>query len=118
MRNIRRIGLLEDGDPLHGVANFFDLGIVFALGFLLALMAYIGLPELIQQSDMTLVKNPGTEQMEIINKKGITLEHYRVTTQNLQGEGVRLGTAYRLKNGEVVYVPENWNASEFETKTQ
>ncbi len=107
MRKIRRVGELEDGDPLHGVANFFDLGIVFALGFLLALFAYLGLPELMRHEDMTLVKNPGTPEMEIIRKEGVKLERYRVTTQNLKGEGVRLGTAYRLKNGEVVYVPEN-----------
>lgn len=109
MKNIRRLGELEDGDPLHGVANFFDLGIVFALGFLLALMAFFGLPELLEKSDVTLVKNPGTPQMEIIHKKGIKLERYRITSQELGGEGQWLGICYRLKSGEVVYVPEAGN---------
>ncbi len=104
-RQLRRIGTTDD-DPLQGVANFFDLGIVFALGFLLALLAYIGLPELMQSNDVTLVKNPGTPMMEIIHKKGVKLERYRVSSDEIGGEGVKLGTAYRLENGEVVYIPE------------
>jgi len=44
--------------------------------------------------------------MEIIRRKGRKLEHYRITPRTLGGEGQRLGTAYRLKTGEVVYVPD------------
>ncbi len=105
MRNIRRVGG-QDVDPLEGVANFFDLGIVFALAFMVALIAYLGLPELMQRKDLTLIKNPGTEQMEIIHKKGEKLEHYKVSRQSMGGQGEKLGTAYRLKSGEVIYVPE------------
>ena len=104
-RKIRRLGA-EDDDPLSGVANFFDLGIVFALGFILALLKYIGLPEMLAKQDVTLVKNPGTSQMEIITKKGVVIEKYRVSRDKLSGEGEKLGTAFRLKNGEVIYVPE------------
>jgi hypothetical protein len=103
----RRLLGVHDDDPLSGVANLFDTAIVFALGFLLALITYLSLPELLsEQSEVTLVKNPGQPNMEIIKKKGITLEKYRMTLKNLGGEGVKLGTAYRLKSGEVVYVPE------------
>ncbi|MCX7704585.1 MAG: DUF2149 domain-containing protein, partial [Planctomycetota bacterium] len=84
-RKIRRLNLPDD-DPLQGVANFFDLGVVFALGFLLALLVYLGLPELLERKDVTLVKNPGTPQMEILRRKGIRLERYRVTEEKLKGE--------------------------------
>ncbi len=104
-RKIRILGS-EDDDPLSGVANFFDLGIVFALGFLLALVAYLGLPELVLKQEVTLVKNPGTPEMEIIRKTGTRIERYRVSREKLGGEGERLGIAYRLKSGEVLYVPE------------
>lgn len=106
MRRIRRLGE-EESDPLQGVANLFDLGVVFALGFMVALIAYLGLPELLERKDVTLVKNPGTPRMEIIRKKGKRLDRYRVGTKQLGGEGEKLGTAYRLASGEVVYVPEN-----------
>ena len=106
MRRIRKLGEQESDDPLQGVANFFDIGIVFALGFLLSLIAYIGIPEIMQRDDVTFVKNPGTREMEIIQKKGKKMERYRVTRESLSGDGVRLGTAYRLKTGEVLYVPE------------
>ena len=106
MKRIRRIGEQGSGDPLHGVANFFDLGIVFALGFLLSIMSYMGLHELRVKNNITKVKDPDTDHMEIIHKDGIKLDHYKATMKNLGGEGTKLGTAYRLKNGEVVYVPE------------
>ncbi|RME72332.1 MAG: DUF2149 domain-containing protein [Planctomycetota bacterium] len=110
-RRLRRIGNAGQLDPLEGVANFFDVGIVVALGFLLALLSYMGLAELVQRSDVTLVKNPGTPRMEIIRRKGTRIERYRVSEQQLGGEGVKLGTAYRLKSGEVIYVPESTEES-------
>jgi len=103
----RKILAEAENDPLAGMANLFDAGMVFAVALLLALVTYYHLPELLTESDeVTLVKNPGEANMEIIRKKGIKLEKYRMTTQSLGGEGERLGMMYRLKTGEVVYIPE------------
>jgi len=44
--------------------------------------------------------------MEIITKQGKKIEAVRVTRAQAQGRGVRLGTAYRLNDGSMVYVPE------------
>jgi hypothetical protein len=96
----------ETDDPLAGVANLFDLGIIFAAGILLALVTYLGIPELLTKSEVTVVKNAGTSEMEILHKQGIKMERYRISREKMTGEGKRLGMAYRLKNGEVVYVPE------------
>ncbi len=97
----------QDDDPLAGVANLFDVAMVFAVALLLALVARFQLPELLTgQDDVTVLKNPGKPNMEIIRRKGKKLEHYQMTKQTLGGEGEKLGTAYRLKTGEVVYVPE------------
>ncbi len=96
----------DEEDPLTGFANLFDLGIVFALGFMVSLITYLGLPELLGKEDMVLVKNPGAEDMEMIIKSGEHLERLQPTGGSLAGEGgEKLGTAYRLPSGEVVYVP-------------
>jgi hypothetical protein len=97
----------ETDDPLAGVANFLDLGIVFAAGIFLALITYLGTPELLSKQETTAVKKAGTSEMEILHKKSLKLEHYRISREKMTGEGRRLGMAYRLKTGEVVYVPED-----------
>lgn len=94
-------------DPLSSVANLLDLMVVFAVGLMLAIVTYYGLPELLSKDEeVTLVKNPGSKNMEIIKKDAKKLERYRITRDQLSGEGQRIGTVYRLKDGEVVYVPE------------
>ncbi len=109
----RRLLASHDDDPLASVANLFDVAMVFAVALLLALVTHFQLPEMLQLPELlsghqetTILKNPGTANMEIIHRKGKKLEHYRMTKQTLGGEGEKLGTAYRLKTGEVVYVPE------------
>ena len=103
----RRTQADSDDDPLTGLANLFDLGMVFAVALLLAMVTYYSLPELLaDKQDVTIIKNPGTKSMELIRKKGKDIEHLKITTKEIGGEGERLGTAYRLKSGEVVYVPE------------
>jgi len=105
--------LPAEDDPLGGVANLFDLGMVFAVALLIAMVRYLSLPELLtRDQDVTIVKNPGRPDMVILRKKGIRLERLKLTTQEIGGEGVKLGTAYRLKSGEVVYVPERPGGNE------
>jgi hypothetical protein len=97
-----------DEDPGAGLLNLFDVWIAFAVALLLAVVSYMRMPELLAaQGDTTIVKNPGTTQMEIVRKHGQTIDHYRATSEQLTGQGTRLGTAYRLATGEVVYVPES-----------
>jgi hypothetical protein len=106
-RTKRKWDELLDEDPAAGLLNLFDVWIAFAVAVLLAMVSYYNLPELVsQKSNVTIVKNPGTPQMEIIRKRGLKLERFRATNEQLTGQGERLGTAYRLASGEVVYVPE------------
>jgi hypothetical protein len=96
-----------DEDPGTGLLNLFDIWIAFAVSLLLAMVSYMHMPELLGHSDITIIKNPGAPDMEIIQKQGQKINHYRATTDQLTGQGVRLGVAYRLSSGEVVYVPES-----------
>ena len=103
----RRWEAFSEEDPTAGLINLFDIWLVFSVSLLIAFVAYARLPELMNpQSDVTLVKNPGQANMEILQKKGTKIEKFRATSQKLGGEGEKLGVAYRLKSGEVVYVPE------------
>jgi hypothetical protein len=100
-----------DEDPAAGLLNLFDVWIAFAVALLLAMAGYLNVPEMLSaKSDVTLVKNPGTADMEIIRKEGVKITRYRATKEEMAGAGHKLGTAYQLQSGEVVYVPESAEA--------
>jgi len=93
------------------LANLFDVGLVFAVALLLALVTALNVNELLADTDLTIVKNPAAPDMEILIKKGERLERYRMSQDEAGGDGKRLGICYRLKSGEVIYVPESTTAS-------
>ncbi|MBU4312089.1 MAG: DUF2149 domain-containing protein [Candidatus Omnitrophica bacterium] len=97
-----------DDDPLSGVANLFDVGLVFIVGLFLALMTVYHIMDFFsERSEITIVKKNEEGQMEIITKKGKEIKVERVTDKKIGGEeGVRLGTAYQLKDGRMIYVPD------------
>ncbi len=98
---------LGDNDPLTGVANLFDLGLVFIVGLLISLFSAYHLQDLFsQKSVMTITKRNQDGQLEIITKKGAKIEAMKVSQAKARGRGERLGIAYRLENGTFVYVPE------------
>lgn len=104
----RRLREAAEADPLSGMANLFDTALVFALAFLVAMLTYHRMPELLASKEpVTVIKNPGQPDMEIIVKKGKELEHYKAADRSAGGRGRRLGTAYQLETGEVIYVPED-----------
>jgi len=94
-------------DPISGVANLFDVSVVFIVSMMIALfMAYNMLDMMDPKSDMTIMKKKSDGTMEIISKKGKEIKVQKVTDKRLSGQGERLGTAYKLKDGKVIYVPE------------
>jgi hypothetical protein len=98
---------LHQEDPMTGVASLFDVGVVFIVGLIGALMsAYSLLDFLSPKAEITMVRQKDDGQIEIVTKRGKQVKVEKVTDKKLQGEGTRLGIAYRLKDGKVVYVPE------------
>ncbi len=96
-----------DEDPLSGVANIFDVAVVFIVGLMIALFSVYRIGDLIDpNSDVTLVKTNADGLQEIIVKRGTEITAYELTGETLGGEGERLGTAYRLANGQIIYVPD------------
>ncbi len=98
----------DDSDPMSSVANLFDVAMVFAVALMVALVTMYQMPEIFSSDDFTIVKNPGQENMEIITREGQTINRYTPSeNQETSGaRGRRVGVAYELENGEIIYVPE------------
>jgi hypothetical protein len=101
------IGSTEADDPLAGVANLFDVSIVFIVAMMLALFAAWNMLDLLDpHSEVTIIKKSADGQVDLLTKKGAEIKVSRVSDKQLSGAGTRLGTAYQLPDGKVVYVPE------------
>jgi hypothetical protein len=98
----------EDADPVSVVSNLFDVAMVFAVALMVALVTRYNMTEIFSQEDYTMVKNPGKENMEIITKEGDKINRYTPSENQEQTgkRGKKVGIAYELENGEIIYVPE------------
>ena len=94
-------------DPLAGIANLFDVSIVFIVGLMISLFSVYRMGDLMSaDSSVTMVKTNAAGEREIIVKEGTKITAYKVTGQTAAGDGERLGTAYRLADGQIIYIPE------------
>lgn len=94
-------------DPLSGIANLFDVSVVFIVGLMITLFSVFRMGDLLDaNSEVTMVKTNAQGEQEIIVKKGTEITAYKVTSATATGDGERLGIAYRLANGQIIYVPE------------
>ena len=100
MRRIRRSLGRSDDDPLEGVANFFDIGVIFSLGFMAAMLAHQS------QGGGSPSSASGARQEVKVDQDKRKTARFDTSRDKLSGEGERLGTAYRLKSGEMVYIPD------------
>lgn len=94
-------------DPLAGIANLFDVSVVFIVGLMITLFSIYRMGDMVDAgSEVTMVKTNAAGEREIIVKKGTKITAYKVSGKTLAGDGERLGTAYRLADGQIIYVPE------------
>ncbi|GGJ94067.1 MULTISPECIES: DUF2149 domain-containing protein [Parabacteroides] len=108
MSRRRVLNATEDHDPVAMLSNLFDVAMVFAVALMVALVTKFNMTEIFSQEDYTMVKNPGKENMEIITKEGQTITKYKPSeSQEKSGKkGKKVGIAYEMENGEIIYVPE------------
>src|ERR1044072_9405398 len=101
---------LPEEDPLAGVANLFDVSVVLIVGMMITLFSVDRMADLVDaNSEVTMVKTNAQGEREISVKKGTKITAYKVSGKTATGDGERLGTAYRLANGQIIYVPEGTN---------
>lgn len=91
------------GDPLAGLVNLFDLGIVLALAFLLAALQSVNLTDLLTQENVTVLRTEADSQTLIV-KEGDTIRTVRLSKDTVTGSGRRVGEVFRLADGRLVYV--------------
>ncbi len=86
------------GDPLDGLVNLFDLGIVLSVAFLLAALSSLNLAKAFTSPDQTGSGSPVTikpgDQTGTVPPQG----------SQVVGNGTRVGSVYRLSEGRLIYV--------------
>lgn len=87
----------QEDDPLGGLVNLFDLWIVVVIALVLMLVRHTSVPNL--SPDSKPLEQTAADHM-------IPMSKFRETDSELTGKGTRLGTAYRLESGEIVYKPD------------
>jgi hypothetical protein len=86
------------GDPLDGLVNLFDLGIVLSVGFLLAALASLHL-NIANRSQLR-------KATQVVVKPGQRAQPLGQTHGRVIGHGHAVGRVYRLSDGRLVYVKD------------
>lgn len=98
MSKARAWDTLFEDDPACGLLNLFDLWIVFTVALLIALFAFLRKEGIVTESDAA------KEKLSAQFKKAPV---FKQAQGSAQGDGTRLGVAYRLESGEIVYIPDS-----------
>jgi len=91
------------GDPLDGLVNLFDLGIVLAVAFLLAALASVNMTDVLKQNDPE--QRERTERVTADREQEVE-EIELDPGERVVGSGTEIGRVYRLEDGRTVIVRE------------
>ena len=100
----------EELNPIVSAVNLVDVFLVIIAALLIALAQ--NPLNVFSTQDVTVIKNSGKPNMEIIVKKGKEIKQYKANGAIGSGEGSRAGVAYKMADGSFVYVPEATNSSQ------
>jgi hypothetical protein len=87
------------GDPLDGLVNLFDLGIVLSVAFLLAALSSLHLGGTLTSHGLR-----ANAAKQIYIQPGQTVAPLPKPGARTIGRGAQAGVVYRLANGQLVYV--------------
>ena len=100
----------ESINPALSVVNLVDVFLVLIAALLIAIAQNPMNPFL--EENVTVIKNAGQPNMELIVKEGKKIEKYKSEGKIGTGEGVKAGIAYKMADGSIVYVPEKKEQSQ------
>lgn len=92
------------GDPLDGLVNLFDLGIVLAVAFLLAALSSVNLtPDVLKSRQANQTQSVPKDS--VVQNKDQTTQQITVEPgSTVVGQGKKLGEVYQLSDGRTVIV--------------
>jgi hypothetical protein len=94
------------GDPLDGLVNLFDLGIVLAVAFLLAALSSVKLsPSVLRDNQAKARQQQDSARDSVVQRRNERSGPIRLRPgDKVVGKGRRLGTVYRLEDGRTIIV--------------
>ncbi|MDR0881292.1 MAG: DUF2149 domain-containing protein [Candidatus Adiutrix sp.] len=101
-------GLPEADDPMNAVINLIDIFLVFIVAVLISFLSALGLADMLDKdSQITVMKQSADGEMTVITKKASKIEAVKISKSEAEGRGTRLGVAYQLEDGSMVYMPDD-----------
>ncbi len=94
----------DDDDPMLSAVNLVDVFLVLVVALLTAVA--VQTQQQAEDKNVTIIRNAGEPNMEIVVRKDGKEVKFKGNGGSTQGEGVRAGVAYKLKDGNIMYVPE------------
>lgn len=93
----------DDGadDPMLSLVNLIDVFLVMIATLLLCIAN-----NPFSKDKVTVIRNAGQSNMEIVTMDGKHIQHFRSDGKTGSGQGSKAGTAYRMADGSMVYVPD------------
>lgn len=93
------------GDPLDGLVNLFDIGIVLSVAFLLAALSSLDLTSVITERNESLQNSAEVPADSVLTDPGDEVETIDIEPgQEVVGRGEPVGTLYRLEDGRTIVV--------------
>ncbi len=93
------------GDPLDGLVNLFDIGIVLSVAFLLAALSSLDLTSVITERNQSLQESAQVPADTILTDPGEQVETIEIQPgQEVVGRGEPVGTLYQLEDGRTIVV--------------
>jgi hypothetical protein len=90
------------GDPLDGLVNLFDLGIVLSVVFLLAALSSLDLTNALTSKSKTDATRPADA---VVAKRDQRIKEVQLKPgERIVGRGEPIGTVYKLSDGRTVIV--------------
>lgn len=99
------------GDPLDGLVNLFDIGIILSVAFLLAALSSLNLTTDVIDSGKSSSENTVPEN-SVITDPGETTEEITIEPgQEVVGQGEPIGQLYQLEDGRTILVKPDSGAT-------